>query len=102
MQWSRISRAFTKTFHLPPANDVDFNVTLSLNLHLQHWMQRDHTVNQIQRVRADAREKPRVAAEWNGRQQELLKTLEELSTYRQKLERKRVEVESQVVERYFR
>jgi hypothetical protein len=102
MQWPRISRAFTKTFHLPPANDVDFNVTLSLNLHLQHWMQRDHTVNQIQRVRADAREKPRVAAEWNGRQQEFLKTWEELSTYRQKLERKRVEVESQVVERYFR
>jgi hypothetical protein len=43
-----------------------------------------------------------VAAEWNGRQQEFLKTLEELSTHRQKLERKRVEVESQVVERYFR
>jgi hypothetical protein len=75
MQWPRISRAFTKTFHLPPANDVDFNVTLSLNLHLQHWMQRDHTVNQIQRVRADAREKPRVAAEWNGRQQEFLKNI---------------------------
>jgi hypothetical protein len=75
-------------------------------LHLQQWiLQRDHlryTVSQIQRVRADAGQKIGVAGEWNGRQQEFLKTLEELSTHRQKLERKRVEVESQVVGRYFR
>src|SRR5690242_5859601 len=75
-------------------------------LHLQQWMlQREHllfTVKQIQLVRADAREKPRVASEWNDRQQEFLKTLEELSMHRQKLERKRVEVESQVVGQYFR
>lgn len=97
--------------HMPPVSDPNIQELHALdlagwNLHLQQWMlQRDHlvyTVNQIQRVRADAREKPRVAAEWNGRQQEFLKTLEELSTHRQKLERKRVEVESQVVERYFR
>jgi hypothetical protein len=75
-------------------------------LHLQQWIvQRDHllfTVSQIQRARADAGQKSKVAGEWNGRQQEFLKTLEELSMNRQKLERKRVEVESQVVGRYFR
>jgi hypothetical protein len=96
---------------MPPVSDPTIQELHGLdlagwNLHLQQWMlQRDHlvyTVNQIQRVRADTREKPRVAAEWNDRQQEFLKTLEELSTHRQKLERKRVDVESQVVERYFR
>jgi hypothetical protein len=59
-------------------------------------------VNQIQRVRADAGEKPRAATEWNERQRAFLRTLEELSAHRQKLERKRVDVESQVVGRYFR
>jgi hypothetical protein len=75
-------------------------------LHLQQWiLQRDHlvfTVNQIQRARADPGEKSKVAKEWKERQQEFLNTLEELSMHRQTLERKRVEVESQVVEAYFR
>jgi hypothetical protein len=96
---------------LPPASDPNIQELHGLDLagwklHLQQWiLQRDHllfTVNQIQRVRGDALQKPRAASEWNGRQQEFLKTLEELSNHRQKLERKRVEVESQVVEAYFR
>ena len=44
-----------------------------------------------------ASKQPLVGSEWNDRQQEFLKTLEELSMHRQKLLRKRVEVESQVV-----
>lgn len=96
---------------LPPVSDPNIQELHGLDLagwklHLQQWiLQREHllfTVNQIQRVRADPREKPRAAREWKDRQQEFLKTLEELSMNRQKLERKRVEVESQVVERYFR
>jgi hypothetical protein len=96
---------------MPTASDPSIQELHGLDLagwklHLQQWMlQRDHllyTVNQIQRVRAEAGEKPRVAGEWNDRQQEYLKTLEDLSRNRQKLERKRVEVESQVVGRYFR
>jgi hypothetical protein len=95
---------------MPPVSDPNIQELHGLDLagwklHLQQWMlQREHllfTENRIQRVRADAREKPRVASEWNDRQQEFLKTLEELSMHRQKLERKRVEVESQVVEKYF-
>ena len=95
----------------PPASDANIQELHGLDLagwqlHLQQWeLQRDHlvfTVNQIQRVRADAAEKPRAATEWNERQQAFLKTLEELSAHRQKLERKRLEVESQVVGRYFR
>ena len=96
---------------LPSVSDANIQELHGLDLagwklHLQQWiLQRDHllyTVNQIQRVRRDAREKPMAASEWKDRQQEFLKTLEELSTNRQKLERKRVEVESQVVEQYFR
>jgi len=96
---------------MPPASDANIQELHGLDLagwklHLQQWMlQRDHllfTVNQIRRVRADPTEKPRVATEWSERQRQFLTTLEELSTHRQKLERKRIEVESQVVERYFR
>ena len=96
---------------IPPAPDAALQELHGLDLagwqlHLQQWeLQRDHllfTVNQIQRVRANAEAKPRAATEWNERQQAFLKTLEELSAHRQKLERKRVEVESQVVGRYFR
>lgn len=75
-------------------------------LHLQQWMlQRDHlqfSVNQIQRALADPREKPTVATLWDDRQQQFVKTFVELSSHRQKLERKRFDVESQVVGKYFR
>lgn len=96
---------------IPPVQDANIQELHGLDLagwqlHLQQWeLQRDHllfTVNQIQRVRADAGEKPRAASEWSQRQQSFMKTLEDLSAHRQKLERKRVEVESQVVGRYFR
>ena len=52
--------------------------------------------------RSGASKQPLVGSEWNDRQQEFLKTLEELSMHRQKLQRNRVEVESQVVGQYFR
>ena len=96
---------------IPPVSDATIQELHGLDLagwklHLQQWeLQRDHllfTVNQIQRVRADAAEKPGAAAEWTERQRAFLNTLEELSAHRQQLERKRVEVESQVVGRYFR
>jgi hypothetical protein len=96
---------------IPPVSDAAIQELHGLDLagwqlHLQQWeLQRDHllfTVNQIQRVRADAGTKPRAATEWSEREQAFLKTLEELSAHRQKLERKRVQVESKVVGRYFR
>jgi hypothetical protein len=96
---------------MPPVSDPNIQELQGLDLagwklHLQQWiLQRDHlvfTVNQIQRARADPGEKSKVAKEWKERQQEFLNTLEELSMHRQTLERKRVEVESQVVEAYFR
>jgi len=95
----------------PPGSDANIQELHALDLagwklHLQQWMlQRDHllyTVSQIQRARADAGQKSMIAGEWNDRQAEFRKTLEELSTNRQKMERKRLEVESQVVGRYFR
>jgi hypothetical protein len=51
-------------------------------LHRQQWiLQRDHlmfSVNQIQRVLADPREKPTIGSQWTDRQQQFVKTLEEL------------------------
>lgn len=74
-------------------------------LHLQQWiLQRDHllfSVNQIQRVRTDPRDKGTIGSQWTERQQQFLKTLQELGAQRQKLEQKRVEVESQVLGHYF-
>ncbi len=74
-------------------------------LHLQQWiLQREHlkfSVNQIQQVKANPREKPAIGTQWANRQQQLVKSMDDLRTQRQTLERKRFEVESQVLGRYF-
>lgn len=78
----------------------------SWQLHLQQWiLQRDHllfSVDQIQRVRADPGKKPTIGIQWNERQAQFVKTVEELTEHRQNLERKRLEVESQVLGQYFK
>jgi hypothetical protein len=75
-------------------------------LHLQQWiLQREHlmfSVNQIQRVQANPGEKPAIWTQWTDRQQQLVKAMDDLRTQRQTLERKRFEVESQVLGRYFK
>ncbi|HKT35994.1 MAG TPA: hypothetical protein VJR03_14295 [Nitrospira sp.] len=75
-------------------------------LHLQQWLlQRDHlqfAVTQIQQARANPQTKATAGNQWNARQQQFIKTFEELSSHRQQLERKRFDVESQVIGRYFR
>lgn len=74
-------------------------------LHLQQWiLQREHlifSVNQIQRVQANPREKPAIGTQWTNRQQQLVKALDDLRAQRQTLERKRFDVESQVLGQYF-
>jgi len=84
---------------MPPVSDPNIQELRALDLagwelHRQQWiLQRDHlmfSVNQIQRILADPR------------QQQFVKMLEELSAHRQKLERKRLEVESQVLGQYFK
>ena len=106
-----LSRHIADLQQMPPVSDPSIQELHALDLagwqlHLQQWMlQRDHllfSVNQIQRVRADPQEKATIGSQWNDRQQQFVKTVEELTAHRQKLEQKRLEVESQVLGQYFR
>lgn len=106
-----LNRHISDLKQMPPSSDPNIQELHALDLagwqlHLQQWiLQRDHllfSVNQIQRVRVNPQDKSAAASQWKDRQQQFVKTLEELSTNRQKLERKRLEVESQVVGQYFR
>jgi len=105
-----LNRHISDLQQMPPSSDPNIQELHALDLagwqlHLQQWMlQRDHlqfSVNQIQRALADPREKATAGSQWTERQQQFVKTLEELSAHRQKLERKRLDVESQVVGQYF-
>lgn len=96
---------------MPPVSDPNIQELHALDmagweLHLQQWiLQRDHlvfSVNQIQRVRTDPRAKATIGSQWSDRQEQFIKTLEELAANRQKLERKRVQVETQVIGQYFK
>ena len=75
-------------------------------LHQQQWLlQREHlmfTVNQMQRVRVNPQEKLEIRTQWTTRQQQFATVLDDLRTQRLTLERKRLEVESQVLEWYFK
>ena len=106
-----LSRHIADLQQMPPVSDPSIQELHALDLagwqlHLQQWMlQRDHllfSLNQIQRVRADPQEKATIGSQWNDRQQQFVKTVEELTAHRQKLEQKRLEVESQVLGQYFR
>jgi hypothetical protein len=75
-------------------------------LHLQQWiLQREHLIfsrDQIQRVRANPREKLAIWTQWTKRQQQFVKAMDDLRAQRQTLERKRLEVESEVLGQYFK
>lgn len=105
-----LNRHISDLQQMPPSSDPNIQELHALDLagwqlHLQQWMlQRDHlqfSVNQIQRALADPREKSTVGSQWTDRHQQFVKTLEELSAHRRTLERKRFDVESQVVGQYF-
>ncbi|HJT18847.1 MAG TPA: hypothetical protein VJ746_00160, partial [Nitrospira sp.] len=74
-------------------------------LHLQQWMvQRDHlaaSLDAIQRVQDAPQDKAAVGSQWSERRAQFVKTMEELTAHRQKLEQKRIELESQVLAQYF-
>lgn len=106
-----LTRHISDLQQMPRASDPNIQELRALDLagwqlHLQQWvLQRDHlvySVNQIQRVRADPQEKLTIERQWTDRQQQFVTTLEELGAHRQKLERKRLEVETQVIGQYFK
>ena len=96
---------------LPPVPDpmVQELRTLDLagwQLHQQQWLlQRERlflAVHQIQQAQAHPPQRPDLWAQWNARHQQFLTALENLRAQRHALERKRLAVESQLLERYFK
>jgi hypothetical protein len=77
----------------------------SWELHLQQWMvQRDNLVSSldsIQQAQAAPQNKAVIGDQWSERRAQYMKTIEELRSNRRKIEQKRTDVESQVLERYF-
>ena len=78
----------------------------SWELHLQQWMvQRDNLVSSldsIQQAQAAPQDKADIGTKWSERRAQYMKTIEELRNNRRKIEQKRTEVESRVLERYFK
>ena len=106
-----LHRHIAELQQMPPVSDPRVQELRALDLsgwqlHLQQWiLQREHlklSVNQIQQVKANPREKPAIGTQWTNRQQQFVKSIDDLRTQRQTLERKRFEVESQVLGQYFK
>lgn len=75
-------------------------------LHLQQWVaQRDRLVSSldfIQQAQAAPQDKAAIGDRWSERQAEFMKTVEALRTQRRSIEKKRNDMESQVLGRYFK
>ncbi len=106
-----LNRHIAELQQIPPTSDPRVQELRALDLsgwqlHLQQWiLQREHlrfSVSQIQRVQADPQEKPVIWNQWTNRQQQFVKVLDDLRAQRQILERKRLEIESQVLGQYFK
>jgi hypothetical protein len=105
-----LNRHIADLQQMPRSSDPNLQELFALDLdgwqlHLQQWLlQRDHlqfAVIQIQQARTNPQNKAAAESQWNARQQQFLKTFEELSMHRQQLERKRFDVESQLIGQYF-
>src|SRR5262249_40262125 len=106
-----LTRHISHLQQMPTASDPRVQELQGLDLagwqlHLQQWVvQRDHlssSLNLIQRVQATPREKCSIGSQWSESQTQFVKTMEELTAHRQKLEQKRRAVESQVLGQYFK
>jgi hypothetical protein len=96
---------------LPPVPDPTLQQMRALDLaawqlHQQQWLlQRERlslAVHQIQQAQVDPPRRSELWAEWAARQQHFLTTLDDLRTQRHALERKRLALEEQLLERYFK
>lgn len=106
-----LTRHIAELQQMPPVSDPRLQELHALDLagwqlHLQQWiLQREHLMfseHEIQRVRADPRDNHTIRTQWVTRQQQFVTALNDLQAQRQTLERKRLEVESQVLEHYFK
>ena len=106
-----LNRRIVEFQQMPPAEDPTAQELRALDLsgwqlHQQQWLvQRERlalAVKQIQRAQAHPSEKPELWAQWTTRQPQFAMVLEDLRAQRHALERKRLEVESRLLERYFK
>lgn len=78
----------------------------SWELHLQQWMvQRDNLMSSldfIQQAQMAPQNKAAIGEQWSERRAQYMKTIDELRNNRRKMEQKRTEVESELLQRYFR
>ena len=78
----------------------------SWELHLQQWLvQRDNlmsSLDSIQQAQMAPQSKAAIGEQWSERRAQYMKTIEELRNNRRKMEQKRTDVESELLERYFR
>lgn len=96
---------------VPPSADPALQALHALNLagwqlHQQQWLlQREHLVfaaEQIRRAQTNAPEKPRLWGQWTAHEKQFIKSVDELRAQQSTLEKKRFQLESQMLERYFR
>jgi hypothetical protein len=60
------------------------------------------SLDSIDQAQAAPFDKTAIGTQWSERRTRYMKTIDELRTNRRKIEQKRTEVESQVLERYFK
>lgn len=96
---------------LPPVPDLTIQELRALDLsgwqlHQQQWLiQRERlffAVHQIEQAQVHPSQRPDLWVQWTERQQQFLTALEDLRAQRHALERKRIAVESQLLQRYFK
>jgi hypothetical protein len=96
---------------LPPVPDPTVQELRALDLagwqlHQQQWLlQRERlffAVHQIQQAQTHPPQIGDLWAQWTGRQKQFLTSLEDLHAKRHVLEQKRLTVESELLERYFK
>lgn len=96
---------------LPKTDDPTVSEVRALDLagwrlHQRQWMlQRDHlrfAQGQLQRAKANPGDKPRLLEEWNKHEQEYEAALDDFRQQRHELERKRLQVEAQLIQRDLR
>ena len=106
-----LNRRIAELQQLPLAPDPTVQELRALDLsgwqlHQQQWlMQRERlvfAVKQIQRAQEHPSENAELWTQWTARQPQFAAVLEDLRAQRHGLERKRIEVESQLLQRYFK
>lgn len=107
----RLSKQISELEKMPDTPDPTIREIRALDLagwqlHQQQWLlQREHfrfAQDQLRRLKENPSEKPKLLGEWSKHEREYEAVLDGFRQQRHALEKKRLQVEAQVVERYLR